>query len=115
VQRFPGGAGVSTERWRISRDGGYGGKFSRQWSAGGGEFFFADLTGELMAATVHIDPRGVSSERPRALFGPDIRMRPDNVTRQFDVTPDGQRFLMILRSPDDDAPTQMTVVSNWQR
>jgi hypothetical protein len=72
----------------------------------------------LQAPRSHSTPRTPtlsSSERPRALFGPDIRMRPDNVTRQFDVTPDGQRFLMILRSPDDDAPTQMTVVSNWQR
>ena len=54
-------------------------------------------------------------ESLRALFGPDVRLRPDYTTRQFDVTPDGQRFLMILRSPDDDAPTQMTVVYNWQR
>jgi hypothetical protein len=113
VQPFPGGAGVSTQRLRISSDGGYGGKWSRQWSGKGGEFFFADLTGELMAATVHIDPRGVRSDKPRALFGPDIRMRPD--TRQFDVTPDGQRFLIIARSPDDDAPNEMTVVWNWQR
>ena len=111
VQPFPGGAGVSPKR--ISSDGGYGGKWSRQWSADGGELFFTDLTGQLMA--VRIDPRDVDRHKPRALFGPEIRVRPDIVTRQFDVTPDGQRFLMILRSPDDDAPTQMTVVSNWQR
>jgi len=113
VQSFPGGPGVQPQR--ISRDGGYGGRWSRQWSAGGGEFFFVDLNGALMATTIHIDPRSVRSDKARALFGPDIRIRPDTVTRQFDVTPDGQRFLMILRSPDDDAPTQMTVVSNWQR
>jgi len=65
--------------------------------------------------TIHIDPSGVRGDKARALFGPDIRIRPDNVTRQFDVTADGQRFLMILRSPDDDAPTQMTVVYNWPR
>lgn len=63
----------------------------------------------------HESARGVRGDKARALFGPDIRIRPDNITRQFDVTPDGQRFLMILRSPDDDAPTQMTVVYNWQR
>ena len=116
VQPFPGGAGVSPQRSRVSSDGGYGGTWSRQWSADGGEFFFANLTGQLMVATLHIGPRGVEPDKPpRALFGPDIRIRPDTVTRQFDVTPDGQRFLMILRSPDDDAPTQMTVVYNWQR
>jgi hypothetical protein len=115
VQAFPGGAGVSPQRWRISSDGGYGGKWSRQWSADGGEFFFVDLNGALMATTIHIDPRGVRSDKARGLFGPGVRMRPDYSTRQFDVTPDGQRFLMILRSSDDDAPTQMTVVYNWQR
>jgi WD40-like Beta Propeller Repeat len=76
---------------------------------------FADLSGELMATTVHIDPRGVRADKARALFGPDIRMRPDTATRQFDVTLDAQRFLMISRSPDDDAPSEMTVVWNWQR
>jgi Tol biopolymer transport system component len=75
VQPFPGEAGVSPQRRRISSDGGYGGKWSRQWSADGGELFFADLTGELMA--VHIDPRDVDRNKPRALFGPDIRIRPD--------------------------------------
>jgi dipeptidyl aminopeptidase/acylaminoacyl peptidase len=113
VQPFPGAADVSPKR--ISLDGGYGGKWSRQWSADGGEFFFPDLTGQLMVTTLHVGPRGVYNNTPRALFGPDIRIRPDNHTRQFDVTPDGQRVLMILRSPDDDAPTQMTVVYNWQR
>jgi Tol biopolymer transport system component len=113
VQPFPGGAGISPKR--ISLDGGYGGKWSRQWNADGGEFFFSDLTGKLMAAKVHIDPRGVRSDQLRPLFGPDIRIRPDTVTRQFDVTPDGQRFLMILRSPDDDAPTQVSVVHKWRR
>jgi hypothetical protein len=73
------------------------------------------LSGELMATTVHIDPRGVRADKARALFGPDIRMRPDTATRQFDVTLDAQRFLMISRSPDDDAPSEMTVVWNWQR
>lgn len=115
LQPFPGEAGVSPQRWRISSDGGYGGAWSRQWRADGGEFFFVDLNGALMATTIHIEPRGVRGDKARALFGPDIRIRPDNVTRQFDVTPDGRRFLMILRSPDDDAPTQMTVVWNWQR
>jgi Tol biopolymer transport system component len=43
VQPFPGGVGVSTQRSRISSDGGYGGKWSRQWSAKGGEFFFCGL------------------------------------------------------------------------
>jgi Tol biopolymer transport system component len=109
VQPFPGGAGVSPQR--ISSDGGYGGK----WRADGGEFFFTGLNGAPMGMTIHIDPSGVRGDKARALFGPDIRIRPDNVTRQFDVTADGQRFLMILRSPDDDAPTQMTVVYNWPR
>jgi Tol biopolymer transport system component len=111
VQPFPGEIDLSPQRSSISSEGGWGGK----WSADGGEFFFAGLNGRLMATTVHVGPRGVRSEKPREVFGPDVRIRPDTFTRQFDVTPDGQRFLMILRSPDDDAPNEVTVVSNWRR
>jgi hypothetical protein len=56
-------------------------------------------------------PVDLSSEepvgRPRPLFtvGPDI-------ATDFDVSPDGQRFLMI-RSESSSRPTEIRLVLNW--
>jgi serine/threonine protein kinase len=33
---------------------------------------------------------------------------------EFDVTPDGQRFLLILNSRTEGNAERLTVVSNWQ-
>jgi hypothetical protein len=34
--------------------------------------------------------------------------------REFDVTPDGQRFLLILNSRTESNTDRLTVISNWQ-
>ena len=49
----------------------------------------------------------------RVLFEGRFAMshRPDS-PRNYDVNPDGQRFLMV-QTVDDPAPTQIRVVLNW--
>ena len=37
----------------------------------------------------------------------------DSVRPNFDVTPDGQRFLMIKAAESESAPAQINVVLNW--
>jgi hypothetical protein len=34
--------------------------------------------------------------------------------RDFDATPDGQRFLLLLTPRSDSGVEHLTVVSNWQ-
>ena len=38
---------------------------------------------------------------------------PGTTSSNYDVTPDGQRFLMITDSEQDATPTQVNVVLNW--
>ena len=53
-----------------------------------------------------------SAGTPRLIF--EGNFRPSVATRaHYDVTPDGQRFVMIQVGGSDSAPTQINVVLNW--
>jgi serine/threonine-protein kinase len=103
VQPYPGPGG----KWQISTDGGQ----EPLWNPNGGELFYR--SGSKMMA-VEIDTKfGFSASKPKVLFeGPYL---PTNVSfRYYDVSRDGQRFLMLkpVESQTSDA-TQINVVLNW--
>ena len=96
VQRFPGRG----DKQRVSRNGGA----VPVWRADGRELFYRGRDGMLFAAPIAFDPFDVGD--PILLFG--------DAVGAFDVTPDGQRFLM--RAPSDGAPTdELLVVLNWHQ
>jgi hypothetical protein len=80
------------------------------WTKGGRELVYRE--GEKVMALT-IDPSTGASGPPRELFsGP----YPDNPgwtrPRSYDVTPDGERFL-LARLPTDRPQPRITVVLNW--
>ena len=80
------------------------------WTKGGRELIYRE--GAKVIA-VSIDPETGTSGPPRVLFsGP----YPDNPgwtrPRSYDVTPDGERFLMT-KQPGEQARPRITVVLNW--
>jgi Tol biopolymer transport system component len=83
------------------------------WRRDGAELFYSARNGVLMS--VAIQPRGGQLEigEPQPLFpiqsgisGPHLFRRP------YDVTPDGERFLVIRRAADAEADNAV-VVLNW--
>lgn len=46
---------------------------------------------------------------PKPLFTTRLRR---SLAREYDVTPDGQRFLVAV-APNDDAMPPLTLVQNW--
>lgn len=95
------------------------GKIRRQVSAGGGhsprwgrdraEMYYLATTGDLMSVTLRPTDGGPEFDGPRALFR--TRLLP-KMRNSFDVSPDGQSFLMNL--PLEDATSSpITVVTNW--
>ncbi len=65
----------------------------------------------MMAVDIQTQPT-FSTGKPRLLF--EISPSLLNLTmRSFDVTPDGQRFLMVKLSDQELPATQLTVVLNW--
>ena len=86
-----------------------GGAWPR-WRRDGKEIFYLDPNRRLMVADV--DGRGPSFKvgAVRPLFAIDAPL----VARSaYDVSPDGQRFLVNVLREQSAAPAPLTVVSNW--
>ncbi|MGH9334771.1 MAG: hypothetical protein ACRD21_13600, partial [Vicinamibacteria bacterium] len=82
------------------------------WGADGRELFYlggSDLVGPLMRVAIERASSGLRGGVPVQLFAPSIAGLLDS-RRNFDVSPDGERFL--LRRPSVD-PSPITVIVNW--
>jgi serine/threonine-protein kinase len=121
VQPYPGPGG----KWQISTDGGQ----EPVWNPNGREMFYRSGS-KMMAVDVNPSrdpsaslragregagavPTAFSAGKPRMLFdGPYL---PTIASFQYyDVSPDGQRFLMLKPVESQvSAPTQINVVLNW--
>jgi serine/threonine protein kinase len=100
VRPFPGPGAKS----RISREGGM---FAR-WRGDGREIFFSTSDGRIMAVDVKTGAAFEAGD-PKLLFTTRLRR---SLAREYDVTPDGQRFLVAV-APNDDFMPPLTLVQNW--
>jgi Tol biopolymer transport system component len=108
IQTFPAsGVNGPKGRWQVSSGGGYDVK----WKGDGKELYFESLDGKMMAAAIQAGPQGVQADTPRALFSADFTT---TSLHEFDATPDGQRFLLMLQPKTQGSGEKLTVVSNWQ-
>jgi Tol biopolymer transport system component len=103
VQPYPGPGG----KWQISTEGGT----EPAWNPNGRELFYRSGD-KMMAADIATRP-GFAAGKPRMLF--EGRYQPTPATTpNYDVSPDGPRFLMLKPSGSAEAaPTQINVVLNW--
>jgi serine/threonine-protein kinase len=103
VQPYPGPGG----KWQISTDGGT----EPVWNPNGRELFFRN-SDKMWAVDITTQP-SFAAGKPRLLFqGPYL---PSPATSSnYDVSLDGQRFLMVKPNEQEQtAPTQINVVLNW--
>jgi len=107
VQAFPGGGDGPKGRWQVSS----GGAYEVKWRGDGKELYYESQDGKMMAAAIQAGPQGIRAETPRVLFLAEFR---NGALHEFDVTPDGRRFLLILDSRTEGRTERLTVVSNWQ-
>jgi Tol biopolymer transport system component len=103
VQPYPGPGG----RWQISTEGGR----EPVWNPNGRELFYRN--GNKMMAVEIATQHGFSAGKPRMLFEGQYALGPAT-TSNYDVSPDGQRFLMVKPAEQEQVPkTQINVVLNW--
>ena len=103
VQPYPGPGG----KWQISTDGGN----EPVWDRSGRELFYRNAD-KMMAVDITTQP-SFSAGKPKMLF--EGRYVPNTATiPNYDVSRDGQRFLMLKGAEQEQAaPTQINVVLNW--
>ena len=107
VKPFPN---VSAGQWLISTAGGT----RPLWAPNGQELFFVAPDGLLMA--VRVDARGSSwraASPARVVEGPYLTIG-GRSSRNYDVSADGKRFLLIKQAPVTQAAApRIIVVQNW--
>ena len=106
VRPFPR---VDGGRWQISTAGGT----RPMWSRNGRELFFLDANGAIFSAEIQTSG-AFSTGNPRKIL--DGRYRTEGGGRTYDVSLDGQRFLMIKEpQPSELTATapRILVVLNW--
>ena len=103
MRSFPDGR----EKQQVSRGGG-----SRPvWRRDGSELFFLSPDGDLMAAPM-TRRTTLDVGVPQKLFRTPVDMGLAIGAIQYDVHPDGQRFVIL--APATDTPQPVNVVLNWQ-
>jgi Tol biopolymer transport system component len=104
VQPYPGPGG----KWQISTEGGV----EPLWNRNGRELFYR--SGKKMMAVEIATKPSFSAGTPKVLFEGQYQSLPTISTTNYDVSPDGRRFLMLKPTEQAQAaPTQINVVLNW--
>jgi hypothetical protein len=103
VQPYPGPGG----KWLISTEGGA----EPVWNPNGRELFYRSGD-KMMVVEVTTQP-AFSAGKPKLLFEGSYQPTQGSFPN-YDVSPDGQRFLMLKPTEQQaQAATQINVVLNW--
>jgi Tol biopolymer transport system component len=99
VVPFPSGTG----KWQVSAAGGT----IPRWRGDGRELYFLSVDNKIMAAAVNAD-KTFHAGSPASLFA----IHPNLNSAVFEVTSDGQRFL-VNSLPADLSSPPLTLIANW--
>jgi Tol biopolymer transport system component len=108
AQPYPKG----TAKYQISTDGG---RYVK-WSPRGNEIFYLKEDGTLMAADVRTEGTALVVGTPKVLFNANpilANHRGSALDIPYDVTADGQRFIVNERLSNSVQQFPLTVVVNW--
>jgi Tol biopolymer transport system component len=107
VQSFSADGKLGADKKRVSSAGGK----LPVWRRDGSELFFVSADGQMMASSVKTDGTEFQFAAPKPLFKTRTLALEGGIFREYDVTPDGQRFLIGTLIGETTAPP--TVILNW--
>ena len=98
---------MSGARWQVSTSGGT----RPLWSRDGKELFFLDQNRQMTTVPV-TGKRALAFGRPQALFD-TAAFGLVGQQRNFDLAPDGKRFLMVKNLPPLATVPPLVLIQNW--
>jgi Tol biopolymer transport system component len=104
VRPFPD---VNGGHWQVSTGGGT----RPLWAPNGQELFYVSPAGALMRVGVERSPSWATTQPTRLIKEGYFTAPPATAGRTYDISPDGQRFLLI--KPETATPPSIVVVQNW--
>jgi serine/threonine-protein kinase len=108
VRPFPD---VNAARWQVSANGGT----RPAWAKNGRELFYLDAANLLTVVPVQSSPTfsaGAPQRLHQQAYYPGFSTRGFNL-RAYDVSRDGQRFLMLKNNSAAGLSTEINIVLNW--
>jgi Tol biopolymer transport system component len=108
VQSFSTDGKLGADKKRVSTAGGR----LPVWRRDGGELFFIAADGQMMATSVKTGGTEFEFDAPKPLFRTRILSLEGAIFHEYDVSPDGQRFLIGTLIGDTKAAPP-TVILNW--
>lgn len=99
------GPALGQGKWQVSKDGGV----AARWRADGKQIIFRAPDGSPMAVDVTANGAAFQTSAPRQLFP-----APPGAATDWDVTPDGKRFLIPIVPTQAVGDEPITVVLNWK-
>jgi eukaryotic-like serine/threonine-protein kinase len=104
VQSFP----LTGAKWQISTNGG----FIPRWRRDGKELFYISADHKMMSVDVSAGSAGFEVKAAKALFDAPVDVANALTTNRYEVSADGQRFL--INAPAENTTSgYLTVVVNW--
>ena len=91
-------------KWQVSQAGG----LEPRWNRNGRELFYFDLSNRLQSVAVSSAAAGLEVGEPQPLF----QFHGAGSGLRYDISPDGNRFL-VTAPPGERAAPAITLVSNW--
>ncbi|HTR97602.1 MAG TPA: protein kinase [Candidatus Acidoferrales bacterium] len=104
VQACPGPGG----KWRISDNGGG----QPRWRGDGRELYYRTNDGTIVAVPIAVTNGAIDPGRPVALFQ-RVSPSPTPLRNQYDVSADGQRFLVNTLVGSGDGGGRIEVITSW--
>jgi eukaryotic-like serine/threonine-protein kinase len=107
VQSYSPGQPLSGAKWIVSPGGG----FEPRWNGNGKELFYVSPNSEVMSVKLEASASGFKAGVPIRLFETRVPV-PDRSGRRYDVSRDGQRFLMT-ETTGDSGGSALNLITNW--
>jgi hypothetical protein len=121
IRPFTAAQSSPVGKWQVSSQGGV----LPRWRGDGKELFYVSTTRgitnnfsftppratKMMAVSVRASAAGMQPDTPRGLFPVSF---PTDVASPYDVSSDGQRFLVLESTGVAPTAAPLTVVLNWQ-
>jgi Tol biopolymer transport system component len=96
-------------KWLISKEE-EGGAYP-VWSPDGTELFYQSGT-KMISVPIEVNDQTIIAGRPMVLFEAQFADHPSSRSRGYDVSPDGNKFLMVLEETAEQQ-NQINVILNW--
>jgi len=95
-------------KWQVSTAGG----IQPQWAPDGGSLYYINNTGKMMHVPLKRKPF-FSPGKPKEIFDVSQMYFPNNPVSNYDIAPDGRRFIMVRNTSFQTNIMAFNYITNW--